>query len=462
MDNTLKEKVQAIGVKQVLKYLEKDPEENIPKIIDWLEKYASDSIGKQMKYVKPVLKDKNNNWYKLLIRLYTDVDPFVRKKLFENFIVNGAVLAFPQEIRSREKYGCNVPWAILLDMTSACNLHCTGCWAAEYGNKMNLTFDEMDSIVKQGKELGVYMYLLTGGEPFVRADDMLKLAEKHNDCVFSPFTNGTLITDEIADRMLKVGNIVPSFSIEGYEEENDFRRGKGTFKKILRGMSILRKKGLPFGTSLCYTSKNTDRLSSSEYFDFLIDQGAFYSWIFTYIPVGNEAVMDLVASPQQREQMYHRVRMYRKTKPFFTIDFWNDGEYINGCIAGGRRYLHINANGDVEPCAFVHYSDSNIRDKSLLEALQSPLFMQYKKNQPFNENMLRPCPLFDNPGALENMVVESGANSTDYQSPEDVHKLTEKIKTPANRWAPVAKELWENSPAGIKAEEKKKTEEKNK
>jgi MoaA/NifB/PqqE/SkfB family radical SAM enzyme len=455
MGNTLKEKAQALGVKQVLKYTEKDPEENLPKILDWLEKYASDSIGKQLKYVKPILSDKDNNWYKLIMKLYNDVDPHVRMKLFENFIINGAVLGFPQEIRSREKYGCNVPWAVLIDMTSACNLHCTGCWAAEYGNKLNLTFDELDDIINQAKELGVYTFIMSGGEPFVRADDMLKLAEKHNDCVFSPFTNGTLITEEIADRMLEVGNIVPAISIEGYEDENDFRRGKGTYQKILRGMKILKDKGLPFGTSLCYTSKNTDRLASSEFFDFLIDQGAYFTWIFTYIPVGNDAAPELVASPQQRELMYHRVRMYRKTKPIFTIDFWNDGEYIGGCIAGGRRYLHINANGDVEPCAFVHYSDSNIREKTLLEALQGPLFMQYRAHQPFNENLLRPCPMFDNAGALEQMVVDSGAVSTDYQSPEDVHELTEKMMGPTKRWAPVAQEIWENSPAGIKAAKKK-------
>ena len=147
MENTIKEKLYAVGAKQVLNYLEKDPEVNIPKILNWLEKYAPEnSIGKHVKGVRPYLTDKDNNWYKLIMRMYTDIDPFVRKKLFENFIINGAMLGFPQEIRAREKYNCNVPWAILLDPTSACNLQCTGCWAAEYGNKLNLSFDEISSI----------------------------------------------------------------------------------------------------------------------------------------------------------------------------------------------------------------------------------------------------------------------------------------------------------------------------
>jgi hypothetical protein len=125
------------------------------------------------------------------------------------------------------------------------------------------------------------------------------------------------------------------------------------------------------------------------------------------------------------------------------MDFWNDGEFVNGCIAGGRKYLHINANGDIEPCAFIHYSDSNIRDTTLLEALQRPLFKEYQKGQPFNDNMLRPCPLLDNYGALARMVDASGAKSTDLKHPEDVHELCGKCKKASVNWAPVADELWE-------------------
>ena len=124
------------------------------------------------------------------------------------------------------------------------------------------------------------------------------------------------------------------------------------------------------------------------------------------------------------------------------MDFWNDGEYVGGCIAGGRRYLHINANGDIEPCAFIHYSDSNIYEKTLLEALQSPLFMQYYRNQPFNENPLRPCPLLDNPGKLTEMVQLSGAASTDLINPEDVHSLSAKCLNAADKWAQAADRIW--------------------
>jgi hypothetical protein len=143
--------------------------------------------------------------------------------------------------------------------------------------------------------------------------------------------------------------------------------------------------------------------------------------------------------------MYHQIRKFRDTKGIFTMDFWNDGEFVRGCIAGGRNYLHINANGDIEPCAFIHYSDSNIYNKTLLEAFQSPLFMQYYHNQPFNENHLRPCPLFDNPNRLAEMVDKSKALSTEMLNPENVHDLTAKCIGPASKWAPVAAELWKKS-----------------
>ena len=144
---------------------------------------------------------------------------------------------------------------------------------AEYGNKLNLTFEQLDSIVSQGKELGTFMYI-SGGEPLVRKDDIIRLCEKHSDCEFLAFTNSTLIDEKFADDMLRVKNFIPAISIEGYEEQTDFRRGKGTYQKVLSAMKILHEKRLPFGASLCYTRKNTENIGSDEYFDFLIAQVA--------------------------------------------------------------------------------------------------------------------------------------------------------------------------------------------
>jgi MoaA/NifB/PqqE/SkfB family radical SAM enzyme len=446
---TVNERLESYGLKKVLGYLDNNPEENVPKVLNWLRKFDKDNYYENAyNLIEEALKNPENNWYKLIMSLYTDLDAEVRKKTFENFLINSSILGSRKKNHNEEKYDCNIPWAILMDPTSACNLHCTGCWAAEYGNKLNLSFDDMDNIIKQGKELGTYMYIFSGGEPLVRKDDIIKLCEKHNDCEFLAFTNATLIDEAFADEMLRVKNFIPAISVEGFEEETDFRRGKGTYKAIVSAMEILKRKKLPFGASCCYTSKNVDVIGSEEYFDDMIAKGAKFAWFFTYIPVGVDAVPELMASAEQREFMYDQIRKFRSTKPLFTMDFWNDGEYVKGCIAGGRCYLHINANGDIEPCAFIHYADSNIKDKTLLQAYKSPLFMQYRKNQPFNENHLRPCPLLDNPGRLTNMVKESGAKSTDLIHPEDVEDLSAKCLNAAENWEPVADRIWnETHPA---------------
>lgn len=446
----LKEKAQAFAVKKALEYLDKDPETNLPKLIDWFEKFdVKGTLKKQVNIIRPVVSDPDNNWHKLVFSLWEDIDAGVRNKIFENLIINGCLLGYQRQKENKEKYNCNVPWAILMDPTSACNLKCTGCWAAEYGNHMNLTYEEMDSIVNQGVELGTYVYLFTGGEPLVRKKDIIRLCEAHSDCVFSTFTNGTLIDEAFAEEMLRVKNFVPAISIEGFEEATDSRRGDGTYQKIIRAMEILKAKKLPFGISCCYTSANAEVIGSEEYFDYMVELGAKFAWFFTYMPVGKGAVTDLIARPEQREMMYHKIREYRNTKPLFTVDFWNDGEYVGGCIAGGRSYCHINANGDIEPCAFIHYSDSNIREKTLLEAYRSGLFMGYHDNQPFNDNMLRPCPVLDNPGRLTDIVEKSGAKSTDYQNLESAKEFSDKCVDAAANWTLVADRLWMASKGAV-------------
>lgn len=444
----LKERAQVFAVRKALDYLDKDPETNLLKLVDWMETFdTKGTLAKQREAIRQVASDKDNNWYKLIMSLWKDIDPGVRNRLFENFIIHASLLGYQRQKENREKFNCNIPWAILMDPTSACNLKCTGCWAAEYGNQMNLTYEELDDIVRQGKELGTYIYLFTGGEPLVRKGDIIRLCDAHPDCVFSTFTNGTLIDEAFANEMLRVKNFVPAISIEGFEEATDSRRGDGTYRKIIRAMEILKSKKLPFGISCCYTSANAEVIGSEEYFDYMIELGAKFAWFFTYMPVGKGAVTDLIATAEQREMMYHKIREYRKTKPIFTVDFWNDGEYVGGCIAGGRRYCHINANGDIEPCAFIHYSDSNIREKTLLEVYQSPLFMGYHDNQPFNDNMLRPCPVLDNPGRLTKLVVDSDAKSTDYQNLESAKEFSDKCVSAAERWEPVADRIWKEKHA---------------
>lgn len=434
----------AAAVNTALSYLSKDPEQNIPKLMDLVDRFSPNGwFEGQRGAIRNAIREKGN-WWQLIEQVY-QLDPGVRDVFFRNFIVNASLngSAIQDDIAKREN--CNVPWAVLLDPTSACNLHCTGCWAAEYGNKLNLTLEDIDSIICQGKELGIYMYIYTGGEPLVRKADIIQLCEMHPDCEFLSFTNATLIDEAFCQDMLRVKNFVPAISLEGFEEANDSRRGPGVYEKVTNAMCLLKQHNLPFGISACYTSVNYNDISSEKFFDHMIDLGALFVWFFHYMPVGNDAVPALLPTPEQRETVYHRIREFRETKAIFSMDFQNDAEYIGGCIAGGRHYLHINANGDVDPCVFIHYSNCNIHNCTLMEALKSPLFQAYHDNQPFNDNMLRPCPMLENPERLQELVKATGARSTDLQSPETAEHLCEKCAQYAADWKPTADKLWEET-----------------
>lgn len=441
MNNSIKSSMQNFAVDKALKYIEGNPGENIPKLMKLVDKLTPEYWYKSQRDAIRTAIEEKNHWYQLILKVY-DLDPGVRRAFFENFLFNASLKGSAIQHEVSEREGCNVPWAILLDPTSACNMHCTGCWAAEYGNKLNLSLETIDSIIRQGKEMGTYMYIYTGGEPLVRKEDLMKICEMHPDCAFLAFTNGSLIDEEFCNEMLRVKNFVPAISLEGFEEANDGRRGEGVYQKVQNAMKLLKEHKLPFGISTCYTSKNVEDVSSEKYFDLIIDSGALFVWFFHYMPVGNDAAVELLPSPEQRELMFNKIREYRKCKPIFSMDFQNDAQYVHGCIAGGRNYLHINAKGDVEPCVFIHYSNCNIHDTSLLDAYKSPLFMAYHDNQPFNDNMLRPCPMLENPEFLRQMVKETKAESTDYQSFESVDHLCDKTVKYAENWKPTADKLW--------------------
>lgn len=440
---SIKETAMTIAVKEAVKYARKDFEKNAPKLLSLLEMADVKKVNRSTYAgLHKVIDDPNNNWMQFAKSLACDTNPKVLEKLIPT-AMNVAIHSYDIRMAAIEKYGCNVPWAILMDPTAACNLKCKGCWAAEYGKSSQLSYDDLARIISQAKELGTYMFLYTGGEPTMRRADLMRLCRENQDCLFMSFTNGTLIDDSFADEIVEVGNFLPAFSIEGHEEENDFRRGEGTYQKCTAAMKRLKDRGVPFGASLCYTSKNVDLLSSDEYMDWLIEQGTKFAWFFTYMPVGNGAATELMVNAEQRALMYKKMHEWRHTKPIFALDFWNDGEYVQGCIAGGRHYFHINSNGDCEPCAFVHYSNVNIKECSVLDALQSPLFMAYKKNQPFNNNMLRPCPILDNPGAISKMVAETGAYSTEMLHPESANELFDKTIEHAKAWKVMADQLFD-------------------
>ena len=387
----------------------------------------------------------DGKWAHYTQRLIRENDPYILKTFLTNAAYEGGFRGYQTAQETAEKYDINVPWLILMDPTSACNMHCTGCWAAEYGHKQSLPFEEMDRVLTEAKALGTHACLFTGGEPLLRKKDIIRLCEKHRDMAFHAFPTGTLIDEDFCQEMLRVGNFFVSISVEGFEEANDGRRGRGHFQKALDAMDLMRSHRIPFGVSICYTSRNYKVVTSDEFLDLLISKGCVFAWYFHYMPVGLNADTSLLLTPEQRTYMKDRVREIRGVtggKELYCIDFQNDGEFAGGCVAVGCIYCHTNAAGDVEPCVFIHYSSANIREKSFLECLQQPLFKLYRQGQPFNGNHLRPCPMLENPELLPKMVAESGAHSTDLEAPESAEHLCEKCRAYADCWKPEADRLW--------------------
>ncbi len=416
------------------------------KIVDIAGQFYGKGVKPEtLEAAKAYFSNPENRWVKMLNHVLDDADPHYLKTMMLNMGYE-AMFRGTKTIRAtREKYDCNIPWLILFDPTSACNMHCVGCWSGTYGHKNNLSFEDMDKIVTQGKELGTHLYLMTGGEPMVRKADVLKLCEKHSDCFFAAFTNSTLIDEELCQKVQKLGNLTFMLSIEGTPETNDARRGNGHYAAVIKAMDLLKKYGIIFGTSICYTRDNIEAVTSEEFLRFIAEKGARFGFYFHLMPVGNNAVPELMPTVEQRKMIIEKIRWVLSDKcdiEFYPMDFQNDGEFVGGCIAGGRNYFHINSRGDAEPCVFIHFSNTNIHDNSILEMLQSPLFKLYHEGQPFNRNHLRPCPMLENPDLLRYMVKKSGAHGTNEESEETVDHLCAKCDNYAAEWAPVADEIW--------------------
>jgi MoaA/NifB/PqqE/SkfB family radical SAM enzyme len=435
-----------IALDRILRYIEKEPQKNLLKLLNLAQKITGKLFpASAFEKGREALADPDNVWNRFVMGVIRDVDRDVLKKTMLALGLGAGYRGTKAVRKNREKYKCNIPFQILLDPTSACNKRCKGCWSAEYGHDQGLSFEELDSIVSQGVELGTHFYMFTGGEPLLRKNDVIKLCEAHPDCAFLSYTNATLVDEAFCTEMKRVGNLSLAISMEGSVEENDARRGEGSGEQALRAMDLLKKNGCLFGISVCYTSQNIESVTSQAFVDLMIEKGVKFAWYFHYMPVGKNTDISLVPTPEQRKHIYHWLRASRNSKtgnPLFMVDFQNDGEYVGGCIAGGRNYFHINSAGDMEPCVFIHYSDSNIRTHTLLEALQNPLFKTFYYNQPFNDNHLRPCPMLENPERLREIVGITGAKSTDLQAPEDVETLCGRCDRYAAEWAVESEKLW--------------------
>lgn len=343
-------------------------------------------------------------------RVTTQLDPRVRRRFLARMLAN--LFRDPAWFeRFTRAYGFPPPSTLAISPSMRCNLRCAGCYAGMYERADDLSADLVDRVIGEAEAMGICLFVLIGGEPFMWPP-LLDVIEAHPGSVFQIYTNGLLIDDKIADRLVELGNVAPAVSIEGGSERTDARRGRGTYDRVIDTMERLRDHGVLFSFSATATRENIDEITSDEFVDLMIEKGALYGWYFAYMPIGLGPDLTMMPTPEQRQHLRREVNRIRREKPILVADFWNDGPLTGGCIAAGRQYLHINNHGDVEPCVFCHFAVDNIKETTLLNALRSPFFQDLRRQQPFGEDLLRPCPLIDHPSVMRRTVERHGARPT--------------------------------------------------
>ena len=412
-----------------------------------------DYYRERIRWIRQLIRD-NHPSIEFPRRILRDLHPNQRDKWIANLAVNHLLSGTNKRKAWLDREGYYPPSTVVISPTMRCNLSCYGCYAGDYDKSLELSREEIDSILMQMKEMGVYFAVISGGEPFFK-EDIFDVFKKHSDMAFLVFTHGGLIDERMVERLIEVGNVMPAFSLEGYEKETDERRGPGHFRKVMHAMDLLREAGLSFCGSFTQTSRNTDIITSADYIDLLVEKGCSAIWLFSYVPVGRKPDLSLMPTPEQRDLMRRTTIEFRATKPMIIVDFWNDGPIISGCIAGGRKYFHINANGDIEPCVFCHFAVDNIRRTTLKEALRSPLFRTIRERQGEHENLLRPCMLIDHPDVGREIFSTEGAYPTHGGAEQIFTGLAAEMDGYARRYGEIADPAWEKEFRGTSDREKK-------
>jgi MoaA/NifB/PqqE/SkfB family radical SAM enzyme len=279
-----------------------------------------------------------------------------------------------------ERQGIHVPPILVFSVTSKCNLHCKGCYhqTLRPTTEADLSDERLKKAIAEAKELGISFIVLGGGEPLMR-QGILNIPAEYPEIMFLMFTNGLLINDDVLKKMNEKRNVVPLLSLEGYQTDTDERRGKGVYELLQKSIDLLKQKGIFWGTSLTITRNNFDEVTENEFVEKLVNAGCKLFMLVEYTPV-KEGTENWVLTETQRLELVKRRDAFRvKHRAVFVALPW-DEEEIGGCLSAGRGFVHISAEGNVEPCPFVPYSDINIKNVSLKEALQSKMLRTIREN----------------------------------------------------------------------------------
>lgn len=329
--------------------------------------------------------------------IQTAIKVSIKKPAFSKFIVKNLLWQSTSErLRmSHENEGYKIPPFLIASVTSRCNLMCKGCYdQCNNGSpKEDLSTTKWLEVMSEAKALGISFVLVAGGEPFTRMDLLAGLG-LYPEIIFPIFTNGTYI-DETALKLLdRSRNLVPIISLEGYEEQTDARRGQGVYQTVTQSMSALNKKSIFFGVSITVTSENYELVTSHEFVENVIEKGCKIFFYVEYIPL-DPSTEALQINEEQRNGLQQHLIILRDDFSSLFISFPGDESEMGGCLSAGRGFAHINASGDLEPCPFSPYSDVNLTQTPLKEALQSQFLRAIRESDEHLSEVEHGCALFN-------------------------------------------------------------------
>lgn len=312
-------RLKAFGITKALNYLDRDPDANLPKLMEWLDKYAGGRLSPPYQALfHQVMTDPHNNWNQLIRSMYTDIDTTVLKKIFENFIIHGHLLDWPAKKASGELGQAQAPWSVIIDPSFPCSMDCAGCGASIFGVRPSMEFDCLDEELEARKARDCHLFIFSGGSPLTRHEEIIALCNKHTDCVFAVFTPPAAITPSLCTDMLRVRNLFPAIQVD--VDPADAQRAS----------LLLNKHKLLFGVACRCTQENAEQVATERYYDRVIDTGAKFCWFFTCPAYGGPRS----PSREQLEDLHRRIQAFRQTKPLLTLDFW-DGPSPSAAPQGG-------------------------------------------------------------------------------------------------------------------------------
>ena len=342
-------------------------------------------------------------------RMLTEVDTRLLWKFAYNFGLKG--VASVERFKSRLNRGIHFPPFLFISVINSCNLRCQGCWVDVAAKRSIIDKETLNRVIKEAKQRGNSYFGILGGEPFMHPD-LLDVFDAHKDCYFQVFTNGQLITPEVAKRLNRAGNVTPLISIEGTAAVSDERRGRSeVLKKTLAGLENCRKEGLIIGVASSICQTNIEDLVNEDWLKTLIKLGAHYAWFHTYRPVGPDPNFDLALTPEQ----VLRVRRFgvemRAKLPIAIVDpYWDDQGKALCPMATGVSH-HIGPWGDVEPCPIIQFATENIRDKrNIYDLLTQSSFLKEFREE--SAKVTRGCIVLEKPELIKQLVIKHGAKDT--------------------------------------------------